>query len=280
MHPGAAHLLERGLLADDHLGHARRPEVHRGVALDHDHDVAERRDVGAAGGRRAEQAADLGHLPGQLHLVVEDPPGAPPAGEQLDLVGDAGAGGVDEPEDGQLVAQRVLGEPHDLLDRARAPRAGLHGGVVGHHAHGPPVDRAHAGHDAVGGQVVGRRRWRAGRPPRTSRRRAAGRAGRGRRACPGGRASRASLCRLPCRARSTRCRSSGSGSVTSAPQPRRMARMATSSVMGSVAKSRAASSRDLHRTSGATPGSRRSMFATRSSPKSWSPARASASPSV
>ena len=61
VHARAAHLLERHLLADHHLGHARRAEVHGGVALAHDHDVAERRDVGAAGGARAEQDAHLRH---------------------------------------------------------------------------------------------------------------------------------------------------------------------------------------------------------------------------
>ena len=79
------------LLPDHHLGHARRAEVHRGVALDHEHDVAERRDVRAARGRRAEQAAHLRHLARQPHLVVEDAPRAAPAREQLDLVGDARA---------------------------------------------------------------------------------------------------------------------------------------------------------------------------------------------
>ena len=58
---------------------------------------------------------------------------------------------------GQLVPQRVLGEPHDLLDRARAPRAGLHRRVVRHHAHRAAVDAADAGHDAVGRQVAGER---------------------------------------------------------------------------------------------------------------------------
>ena len=56
VHLRAAHLLERHLLADDHLGHARRAEVHGGVAVDHDHDVAERRDVRAARRRRARRA--------------------------------------------------------------------------------------------------------------------------------------------------------------------------------------------------------------------------------
>ena len=77
VHPGAAHLLQRHLLADDHLGHPGRPEVHRGVAVDHDHEVAERRDVRAAGSRRTEQAADLRDLAGQRDLIVEDATCAP-----------------------------------------------------------------------------------------------------------------------------------------------------------------------------------------------------------
>ena len=52
----AAHLLERHLLADDHLGHARRAEVHARVAVDHDDDVAERGDVRAAGRATARRA--------------------------------------------------------------------------------------------------------------------------------------------------------------------------------------------------------------------------------
>ena len=92
VHPRAAHLLERDLLADDHLGHPRRAEVHRRVALAHDHDVAERGDVRAAGGARAEQHADLRDDARHLDLGVEDPPGAAAAGEHLDLVGDPRAG--------------------------------------------------------------------------------------------------------------------------------------------------------------------------------------------
>ena len=157
VHARAAHLLERHLLADHHLGHARRAEVHRGVALDHEHDVAERRDVRTARGRRAEQAAHLRHPAREPHLVGEDPARAAPTREQLDLVGDARAGGVDEVDDRQLVPQRGLGEPHDLLDGPRAPRARLHRRVVGHHAHRPAVDAADAGDHAVGGQVVGER---------------------------------------------------------------------------------------------------------------------------
>ena len=53
--------------------------------------------------------------------------------------------------------QRVLGEPHDLLDRARAPRARLHRRVVRHHAHRAAVDAADAGDDTVGREIAGER---------------------------------------------------------------------------------------------------------------------------
>ena len=107
------------MLADHHFGHARRAQVHGRVGLDHEHRVAERGDVGAAGGGRAEQAAHLRHLAREPHLVGEDATRAATPREQLDLVGDAGAGGVDEVHDRELVPECVLGEAHDLLHRAR-----------------------------------------------------------------------------------------------------------------------------------------------------------------
>ncbi len=157
MHTGSAHLLERRVLPDHHLDHARRTEIHGRVPFDHDHDVAERRDVRAPRGRRAEETADLRHASREPVLVVEDPPRATTAGEQLDLIRQPGAGRIDEPEDRHLVLQRVLGEPHDLLHRAGTPRARLHRRVVRHHAHRPPVDGADARDHSVGGQVPGER---------------------------------------------------------------------------------------------------------------------------
>ena len=153
MHPGPAHLLERDLLADDHLGHPRAAEVHRRVALDHDDDVAEAGDVGPTRGRRPEQAADLRHLARQRDLVVEDPPRPATAREHLDLVGDAGAGAVDQPEDRKLLAQCGLRGTHDLLDGARPPRAGLDRGVVGDDHDRSTVDGPPPGDHAVGRQA-------------------------------------------------------------------------------------------------------------------------------
>ncbi len=48
----------------------------------------------------------------------------------------------------------VLGEPDDLLDGSRPPRACFHGRVVRHDADGATVNSAPTGDDAVGGQVA------------------------------------------------------------------------------------------------------------------------------
>ena len=154
VHPRAAHLVEPDLLPDHDLGHARRAEVHRSVAFDHEHDIAERGDVGTTRGRRPEQAAHLRDLARQPNLIREDAARAAAPGEELDLIGDARARRVDEVDDGELVLQRVLGEADDLLDRACAPRSRLHRRVVGHHAHGPPVDPADAGDHTIRGEVA------------------------------------------------------------------------------------------------------------------------------
>ena len=131
------------------------PEVHRGVALDHEHHVAERRDVGPAGRRGAEQQADLRDRARQPHLVAEDAPGVAAPGEHVDLIGDARAGRVDQIEQRDAQPPGGLLDADDLLDRARAPRARLHRGVVGHDGHRAPVHPPDAGDHAVGGQIAG-----------------------------------------------------------------------------------------------------------------------------
>ena len=154
MHLGPAHLLQGHGFADHHLRHPRRAQVHRGVAVAHDHDVAEGGDVGAAGGARPEEQADLRHLAGEPHLVVEDPPGAAAAGEHLHLVGDPRPGRVDQVDHRQLQAQRPFLDAEDLLDRLRPPGAGLDRGVVGHQGDAAAVDRGQAGDDAVGPEAL------------------------------------------------------------------------------------------------------------------------------
>ena len=154
VHPRSAHLLERDLLADHHLRHSRRAEVHRRVAVAHHDDVAEGRDVGAAGRRRPEEHADLRDATRHPDLVVEDPPGAAAAGKHLHLVGDPGAGRVDEVDHRQLQAQGPLLDADDLLDRLRAPRPGLDGRIVRHQGDPAAADRAEAGDDPVGSEAL------------------------------------------------------------------------------------------------------------------------------
>jgi hypothetical protein len=78
-----------------------------------------------------------------------------PAGEQVDLVGDARAGRVDQVDHRYAGRVRPLDDADDLLHRAGAPGAGLDRGVVRHHAHVPAVDPGVAGDHAVGRKPVG-----------------------------------------------------------------------------------------------------------------------------
>ncbi len=101
-------------------------------------------------------AQTCGTLPDARHLVVEDVAGAAPTGEQVDLIGDARAGAVDEVDHRHRCRVRPLDDPYDLLHRTGAPRAGLHGGVVSHEADGPAVDHRRTGDHAVCGEPVGK----------------------------------------------------------------------------------------------------------------------------
>src|SRR5207245_10712797 len=103
------------------LHHARRAGVDLRVALDHDHDVTEGRDVCAARRRRTEQHADLRHHAGQLTLVEEYAPGMAAAGEHLDLVRDARTRRVDQIEERYANARGGFLDAADLLDPPRDP---------------------------------------------------------------------------------------------------------------------------------------------------------------
>src|SRR5205823_8948138 len=90
-------------------------------------------------------------------LVPEDAAGAAATGEQVDLVGDPGTGGVDEVHHGDAGGVGPLDDPDDLLDGTGAPGAGLDRGVVGHQADVAPVDAGQAGDHAVGREPVRQR---------------------------------------------------------------------------------------------------------------------------
>jgi len=153
VHARAAQLLQRRLLADGHLDHARAAHVERGLALHHDHDVGQRRQIGRARRRRAEENAHLGDHARELDLVVEDTPGVEPPRKDLDLLGYAPARGVHHIKEGHAQPCGLFLDPHDLLDCLLAPRACLDRVVVGHDADRPPPDLPNPGDHAVGGGV-------------------------------------------------------------------------------------------------------------------------------
>ena len=121
---------------------------------DHDREVAQRRHVRRSGGRGAEQRADLGNATREGDLVVEDVAPRVASGVAVELLVDASAGGVDEVHERRADLVGELLHARDLLERAPAPRAGLHRVVVGDDARRATVDRADGGDHGVAGQAV------------------------------------------------------------------------------------------------------------------------------
>ena len=135
--------------------HPRRAEVHRGVAVAHDHDVAERRDVGAAGaptGRTAGRPA--ARWPDSLTSLWKIRPAPRRPGNICTWSVIRAPGRVDEVDHRQLEAQRPLLDPEDLLDRLRRPTS--RPSRSGRSPSGRPAaaDRAQAGDDAVGAEPL------------------------------------------------------------------------------------------------------------------------------
>ena len=156
MHLGAAHRLQRRLLAGDHLDHAVAAQVHRGVAVDHRDDVAERRNIGATGGGRSEQRAHLRDAARGAHLVVEDVAGTAAAGEQIDLVGDARAGAVDQVDHRHAERRYARSMMRMIFSTVRAPHEpALTVESLAMRRDPAAVDRGRAGDHAVGRQPVG-----------------------------------------------------------------------------------------------------------------------------
>ena len=116
--------------------------------------VAERGHVGGAGGGGAEEHADLGDAPAHPALGEEDAPRVLPVDEEVELLVEPRARGVDEVDDGAARALRLLLLAVDLADGLASPGARLHGEVVGDDTHRPPADRAHAADHAVGGEAL------------------------------------------------------------------------------------------------------------------------------
>ena len=182
------------------LGEVRAGERHRALADDHRHEVGESRDVGGARGARAEHRRDHRDDARHLDLLAEEVARA--GEERARRLLDAGAGRVEQPDQGHALLQRDLAKARDLQLAGHAHRAGHHGEVVGGDRDGAAVDLAPAGDDAVGGRVLALHR--------SSARSAGARGCPSRRRCPrrpGGRGARArSACRASAAFRSSRRR--------------------------------------------------------------------------
>ena len=117
--------------------------------------VAQRRQVGAAGDARPHHGRDLrdAQLAPHQRVVVEDAARAVLAGKDAVLVGQIHARRIHQVHDRQAVAHGDLLRAQDLGDRLRPPRAGLHGGVVGHDHRRPAFDAAQPGDHARRGRL-------------------------------------------------------------------------------------------------------------------------------
>ena len=139
---GGAHVLAHDVAHDGRAGEEHVP------ALGHDHEVGQRRRVGAAAGGGAADHGDLRDLAAQAHVLLEDP-GVP--GEGREALLHARAAGLDEAHHGRAGA---AGEPQHADDRVGvllAQRAAEVRRVLRVAEHGAPVDAPGAGDHAVAG---------------------------------------------------------------------------------------------------------------------------------
>ena len=155
MHVGAAEFLGGDDLAGGGL-HQRRPaEEDRALVAHDDALVRHRRHIGAAGGARAHHDRDLRNaLRRHLRLVVEDAAEMPLVRENLVLLRQEGAAGIDHVDAGQVVLPRDILGAQMLLHRHRIIGAALDGGVVGDDHAFAARDPADPGDDAGGMHVA------------------------------------------------------------------------------------------------------------------------------
>ena len=152
---GAAEVVGLDDLAEGRLHDRRSAEEDPADALDHDHLVAQRRDVGATGGAAAEHDRQLGEPLGrEAGLAVEAAAEVVLVGEDLVLQRKERAARVDEIDHAEAVLLGDLLGSHVLLDRDRHERAALDGGVVGDEHPRHPVHDADPGDDAAAGHLV------------------------------------------------------------------------------------------------------------------------------
>jgi len=139
-------LLHGDVLAGDGLDDARAGDEHLGGLVDHDDEVGEGGGVDVAAGRRAHDQRDLRDDAGGEGVAAED---LRVQAERDDALLDAGAAALVDADDRHAGLEGEVDDLADLLavDLAERPAEDHH--VLGEHAHGPAVDRARAGDDAV-----------------------------------------------------------------------------------------------------------------------------------
>ena len=132
MHVGAAEFFRRHHLAGRRLHQRRSAEKDRALIAHDDALVRHRRDIGAAGRAGAHHDRDLRNaLRRHLRLIVEDAAEMPLVGENLVLLRQERAAGIDHVDAGKIVLPRDILRAKMLLHRHRIVGAALDGGVVG-----------------------------------------------------------------------------------------------------------------------------------------------------
>ena len=164
MDVGAAQFFRGDHLAGRGLHQRRSAEKNRALIAHDDALVRHRRDIGATRGARAHHDRDLRNAERRhLRLIVEDAAEMPLVGENLVLLRQKRAAGIDHVDAGQIVLPGDILRPQMLLHRHRIIGAALDGGVVGDdHAFAPrdppdPSDDARRMHVAAI-EIIGRQR--------------------------------------------------------------------------------------------------------------------------
>ncbi len=138
VHPRAAELFVLGVFARGHLHQRRTGEIHLGLVLHHHHVVAHPRQVRAARGAAPEHQAH-GRDP-VLRALRQAAEAGAAAHEDLVLVGEVGAGALDQADADEVVLLRDLRQPARLLQAHRRHGAALHGRFARDHQ---ALDAAH-----------------------------------------------------------------------------------------------------------------------------------------
>ncbi len=155
---GGVHARAAQRLGIDHLPggalyEVRSAQSHEADALHHQDDVAQGRQIRSARDARPHHRGDLGDAEAAPHqrIVIEDAAGAVLARKDAVLIRQVDARRIHQVHDGQAVAHGDFLRAQNFGDGLRPPRAGLHGGVIGHDHRRPAFDFAQT-RDYAGGR--------------------------------------------------------------------------------------------------------------------------------